>query len=410
MLKTLKEIRNRIFWQGTLICLSLVAVILLEIIPEHPQWKFFIDLTIALLLTGALVFVIQVMSYVKTSLIPTTEKAIDALKKLSFGQIPKVSDEFENSNRDVARVVNRLIQNRKKEIAFANAIGSGNLDHFFEPVSKRDLMGNELHQMRKRLLSLESENKSIAKKESKDELLKINDQLDKFLNSTSHDLRAPLTTMKGLISILQATKNFDPELVCNMSSTTERMLLILEQVATFQKNNHTPVTHDLVDIKDIVNSIWMSVAHEYDPVHLSIYINDSIPFFNDADRIYKILYEILTNALKNKDVLKQRSVIKVNIIHKVDGININIFDNGVGVPSAEIDRVFNMFHKSSVNSSGAGLGLYIVKENINKLGGSIIFDSELNMGTSVTITLPSRVDGALEEVQNWGKELTKVLS
>jgi hypothetical protein len=72
-----------------------------------------------------------------------------------------------------------------------------------------------------------------------------------------------------------------------------------------------------------------------------------------------------------------------------EGVQITVADNGIGILGELKDKVFNMFFRGSVRSEGAGLGLYIVREMVSKLRGTIVLDSEPGTGTSVTVDLPN---------------------
>jgi signal transduction histidine kinase len=101
-----------------------------------------------------------------------------------------------------------------------------------------------------------------------------------------------------------------------------------------------------------------------------------------------ILYNLIGNAFKYNDPLKEEQVVTITASRNNQLFNISIEDNGVGIEKAHLPRIFEMFFRASEKSQGSGLGLYIVKETLNKLNGKIEVQSALKVGTIFNIEVP----------------------
>ena len=100
-------------------------------------------------------------------------------------------------------------------------------------------------------------------------------------------------------------------------------------------------------------------------------VSGVFPFFSDPDRLEIVIDNLISNAINFYDSNKARPFIKIHITLKKDVAVLEFIDNGIGIGKQHIDHIFNMFYKASHYSKGAGLGLFIVKETLEKMGGLI---------------------------------------
>ena len=96
-------------------------------------------------------------------------------------------------------------------------------------------------------------------------------------------------------------------------------------------------------------------------------------FYSDEHRITVIMNNLISNAINYKDISKEKCRLEISGINNQGKSIVSVEDNGIGIPEEYKSRIFNMFFRGTVRSKGAGLGLYIVKETINKLNGRIGF-------------------------------------
>ena len=122
-------------------------------------------------------------------------------------------------------------------------------------------------------------------------------------------------------------------------------------------------------------------------INKSLEIDQPKPFFSDESRIKVILNNIISNAIRHHNGNQPQVDIKIQVKPKY--AHISIQDNGVGIPKEHINNVFKMFYRATDINHGSGLGLYIVKETIDKLDGSVKLKSEVNKGTEVLLQIPT---------------------
>jgi PAS domain S-box-containing protein len=236
-------------------------------------------------------------------------------------------------------------------------------------------------------------------KESNDELAKVNHQMEKFLYSTSHDLRSPLTSIFGLVNLIRMEN--PPPLMVDYTGKIEKSALkldkIIKDIMSFSKSTYQRSSSEKIDFETLV---WKSINHfQADPsfrkINFEVKYEGSFPFFGDTERIEIILENVFRNCVHFYDANKSRPFVKVNINSKKENAFFEIIDNGVGIGQQHMDQIFNMFYKASHLSKGAGLGLFIVKETLEKIKGNINIESEIGFGTVARINIPNDHKGIL---------------
>jgi signal transduction histidine kinase len=109
---------------------------------------------------------------------------------------------------------------------------------------------------------------------------------------------------------------------------------------------------------------------------------------SDPKRLSIVLNNLISNAFKYQDHTKKEKTISIRTKKLQHNVILEMEDNGIGIPSKHQTHIFEMFYVVNTDSKGSGLGLYITKETINKLGGDIFVSSRINFGTKFTIRLP----------------------
>lgn len=224
-------------------------------------------------------------------------------------------------------------------------------------------------------------------------LLKANDELDRFVYSASHDMRAPLSTLLGLIEVIRMTD--DPSEYDRYFKMMIRRIGEMEgfitEITDYSRNTRLPLDLVQVDLHDLVNKCIESFHTLADQSNVAL-INEVTPklqFKSDPTRLKVVLNNLLANAIKYNNQSSDNKYVKISAMQDKEILHIRVEDNGAGIGKEHQDKIFDMFFRAADDSSGSGLGLYIVKETITKLGGSIDFESALRQGTAFTITLPA---------------------
>jgi signal transduction histidine kinase len=225
------------------------------------------------------------------------------------------------------------------------------------------------------------------------ELEKVNAELDQLVYSASHNLRAPLLSMKGLLSLIsiQDTDAHDREkFMTEVYRSIERLDSTIHDIIEYSKNARLEITPQVIDLPKLIENIREDLRfYENHPVELRTKYKLDEPFRSDAHRIQSILHNILSNSFKYADHNKRESRISLEVHVARDTCMIRLSDNGIGIEKHNSERVFDMFYRGTSQRTGSGLGLYIVRETIHKLGGSIQLESQPGEGVHIEIILPN---------------------
>lgn len=229
------------------------------------------------------------------------------------------------------------------------------------------------------------------------ELKKINAQMDRFMYSAYHDVRAPIASVLGLTNILRmelAEEKYDAYFD-KIEESLNKLDYFVNDVKNFSQNARQRIESKRIDFNALIVSTWRKFKHAHETIDLSVAVEDGIIFYSDQARLGLILENILKNCIQFIDVNKLENYIKINVKMAYDKAVIEIVDNGIGIGKTHLEKIFNMFYRATESSKGAGLGLYITKETVLKLKGNINVESELGLGTIVNIEIPNDQKGKL---------------
>jgi signal transduction histidine kinase len=227
----------------------------------------------------------------------------------------------------------------------------------------------------------------------KDLLLeKVAGELDRFVYSASHDLRAPVSSMKGLLSLVKINSEvFTRDQVLNMmDESLDRLDVFISKLVEFSRNSNEPIVIEPVNLNYIITSILNEQQQHgnWPRVKVECSLPDSFTVCTDFSKVYSALSHVIKNSLDYCDVAKCSFLLSIKGHVERNVVTIEIIDNGIGIDKKFMPMVFQMFFRASMLSKGSGLGLYLAREAINRLGGNITIKSELKLGTLVTIQFP----------------------
>lgn len=223
-------------------------------------------------------------------------------------------------------------------------------------------------------------------------LSKSNEELDRFVYSTSHDLRAPLASVLGLISLSDRTENID-EIKRYLGMMQQRINSLdhfIKDITDYSRNNRTHINTSKIKLYSLAHEIWESLRYTVGAEVISFQINipKDLEVESDPTRLSTILSNLISNAIRYHDHRKDNKFIKLSCQQTDQSFSLHIEDNGQGIEPEYHNKIFDMFFRANATSQGSGLGLYIVKETIAKLSGTIQLQSVPSMGSTFTINLP----------------------
>ena len=231
-------------------------------------------------------------------------------------------------------------------------------------------------------------------KSQNEELTKINAELDRFVYSASHDLRAPLMSVKGLLNMINMDPDKDhvPKYLELIDQSIEKLDHFITDIILYSRNARMEVKLKEIDFEALLGESFESLKYMEGASALEITneIDAGAPFYSDASRLSIVFNNIIANAVRYRDTRKA-SRLHVRVTSHVAGAELQFADNGIGIAGEHLDSIFRMFFRANADSKGSGLGLYIVKGVVEKLGGTIRADSTVGVGTTFTISLPQPI-------------------
>jgi PAS domain S-box-containing protein len=231
-----------------------------------------------------------------------------------------------------------------------------------------------------------SESKMLKQNE---ELIKINQELDQFVYSISHDLRAPLLSIQGLLGLIntQGLRDENREYLGLIGESTKRLDQTILEILNYSRNARLDVQFESFNLKTTMANILSDLGSMRLDVKTTLDWSGEEEVVQDEIRVGVLLKNIIANAIKYSKP-GGGAWVEVRAIATPQAMQIIITDNGEGIDTHHLRQVFDMFYRATTSSPGTGLGLYVSKEITEKIGGTISIESTLNIGTEVTIILP----------------------
>lgn len=237
--------------------------------------------------------------------------------------------------------------------------------------------------------------------ESNEQLRLLNDELTDFAYSASHDLKAPLTSIAGLLAYC-ATDLMKGELD-EVGQNVERARVLIDRLAgriedmlSLARADTLSNKHVTVDVARIVDDVWNMLQD--DRIQFSTSFEHEEPFFCVQTRFFVVLENLVSNAIKYCDPDKEEKRIRIETWSDDDRFHLTVSDNGIGIPPEYQHKLFRMFQRvSNNNEPGSGLGLALVRKHVTALKGQVSLES--NEGwTEFKVVLPQMDCSQLEVV------------
>ncbi len=233
----------------------------------------------------------------------------------------------------------------------------------------------------------------VSKKETEvknENLIIVNKELDRFVYSASHDLRSPITSLKGLIEITSLEDDVTQirSYLKMMHHSLARQDQFISDIIDYSKNKRKEIIMEPVSLKELFNEAILQLMHIENANRIKFtqeHLVDEIE--SDGLRLKIIINNLISNAIKYSDSSKQEMFISIKT-YFCDGLNkIEVSDNGIGINDKDKENIFEMYFGTNKNK-GSGLGLYIVKEAVENIKGNISVISESTVGSKFIVTIP----------------------
>jgi PAS domain S-box-containing protein len=231
--------------------------------------------------------------------------------------------------------------------------------------------------------------------EGNTELDQRNFELDQIVYKISHDIRSPLASVLGLLQLmrLEGIAGGVEEYLARMQEQISKLDRFTKAMLDFARTTRSEVQCQAIDFEGLLHQCLSEL--EYMPhfarLHFGLQVEGE-PLYNDIFRMRIILSNLLANSVKYQHLERHQSFLHIRVRVQQEQATLVFEDNGIGIEEQHVPKIFDMFFRASEQSTGSGLGMYIVKQTVEKLGGTIGLESTFGEGTSVTIRIPNQAN------------------
>jgi len=241
---------------------------------------------------------------------------------------------------------------------------------------------------------------SFEKLVVQNELERKNDKLQEFVSTASHDLKAPLRTIRNFAQLLQlelgekVSKNAQ-EFLNFIINSAKGMDELLHSMLSYARSDGQTIEIKPVDLNKIVEKVRRNCFAQIDATKAQIVIHNKLPtIICDANQMTQLFQNLISNAIKFQQKGNQ-PIIRISSQSNEEQYVFSIEDNGIGIPKDAQQKAFTVFERLHNNYEGTGLGLSICKKVIENLGGKIWLESEVNVGTTFYFSIPISKEAVL---------------
>jgi two-component system, sensor histidine kinase and response regulator len=326
----------------------------------------------------------------------TVEEAVEHLTTKKFAVIlsdqkmPDISgvEFFESIRHDHPHSVRVLVTGFADMVSVIDAINKGHVYRYISKPWNLDELKLCIN------TCVDKHNKEIELISKTTELEKSNSELEKFVYSASHDLKAPIASILGLIKVVKL-QNQDSEIdpiIQMIDTSAQKLNEFVTNIIHYYQNLKTEEVIKEIDLTAMLDQIIgkhqgnESTAN----IHFEKDIAQSSPFKADEYRLNIALSHIIGNALKFIDSEKPLAQIAISAVINREKLYFKLQDNGIGIEPDKLPHIFEMFNRNDPKNVGSGIGLYIAKESVERLNGKIHVESAMHIGTTVIIEVPNK--------------------
>jgi signal transduction histidine kinase len=233
---------------------------------------------------------------------------------------------------------------------------------------------------------------SMVKERTK-ELQEKSKQVDILVYKASHDIKGPLRSIVGLTKLgMTDLKDSSKalEYMQNIYSASSKVTETVTDLLNLAKLKQTTLSFEPIEVEKIIQEIILSFENlpEYKRLNINLEVDKELKLISDKKSLFSIIQNMIENSIKYSDPLKENSYLRIEISKNVNQLMMKFEDNGIGIAADKQEKIFEMFYKVNEASIGSGIGLYLVKETIQKLGGQLKIVSQEGKGSAFTVSIP----------------------
>ena len=229
-----------------------------------------------------------------------------------------------------------------------------------------------------------------------DQLQKTNDELNRFVYSASHDLRSPLMSILGVVQLasLEPEMKVAEEYFKIIETSVLKLDKYIKNIIEYYQNSRAEELKAEINFNELVTGVINAHKNQDPKVKFEVNIKQEGIFVSDDFRLGIILNNLVSNAIKYQNADASEHLVAIHIVADNKNAVLSIRDNGIGIQPEHFESIFKLFFRTpdANKKQGTGIGLYIVKEALEKIIGEISLDSELGKGSTFKVTIQNKLN------------------
>ncbi len=227
------------------------------------------------------------------------------------------------------------------------------------------------------------------------DLLTSNTALEQFAYVVSHDLRSPIASVRAILDLSKTETNLENlrEYQKFQEISLKKLDEFVIDILYYSKNTKTEIIYTKIDFKEFLQEVI--TQHRYDDnsaaVKISIEIDQKTDFYTDTYRMGIVFNNLIANALRYSDLKKTQPNLLIQGFCNENNAIISFIDNGIGIEKEYLEKIFDIFYRANTHAKGTGIGLYLVREYLQKIKGIVSVRSVFGEGTEFVIDIPNEL-------------------
>lgn len=231
--------------------------------------------------------------------------------------------------------------------------------------------------------------KAQSQNQIRQELISTNRQLKTLVYSITHDLRAPLMSLLGLVDIARSGEGIGQEEFYKLvERSISRMDEHIKTTLDYYRNQSQEVEHIQIHLPGLIHSIVEMHRNQNKIVQFEVQHNGQETIVTDPLRLKIALFNLVSNAIKYGNKGLDKYLVKIISSCQNNSLELDVIDYGPGIDPKDHERIFNQFVLDAEADKSTGLGLYLVKDAMHKIGGSVKLKSEPGKGSTFSLHIP----------------------
>ncbi|MEJ0031970.1 MAG: tetratricopeptide repeat-containing sensor histidine kinase [Bacteroidota bacterium] len=242
------------------------------------------------------------------------------------------------------------------------------------------------------------------------QLQNVNNELDNFIYKTSHDIRGPLASLKGIanVALLELKDEKAQDYLQKLDASADKLNSILTRLLIVNQINHAVLNPIKINFAELINEILVFERKKGIPPRMSITseVDPDVLLITDRHVLRIILENLIDNAIKYHNSSERiEPFVKIRVSLSPTGVKISVIDNGIGIQERDPQKLFQMFVRASERSESGGIGLYLTKLASERLYARVDFSTTPEKYTQFTVTIPENLSVVLVQKEKEEQEM-----